>query len=75
MSKFEIDALGEACPIPLLKVQKKWPELRHGDVLVVSIDHSCALKNIPEWANKQGHNVEVEEVEDGVWDIYIEKIS
>lgn len=41
--------------------------------MIVSIDHSCALKNIPEWARKEGHNVEVEEVDDGVWDIYIEK--
>jgi len=73
MAEFTLDCLGEACPVPLLKVQKKWTELKPGDVLIVNIDHSCALKNIPEWARKQGYNVEVEEVDDGVWDIYIEK--
>jgi TusA-related sulfurtransferase len=73
MAEYIVDALGEACPIPLLKVQKKWAELKAGDVLIVNIDHSCALKNIPEWARKEGHNVEVDEVEEGVWDIYIEK--
>lgn len=73
MAEFTIDALGEACPIPLLKCQKKWPDLKTGDIMIVNIDHSCALKNIPEWARKAGHNVEVTEVEDGVWDIYIEK--
>jgi len=75
MAEYSLDALGEACPIPLLRVQKKWSDLKVGDVLIVNIDHSCALKNIPEWARKEGHNVEVEEVEDGVWDIYIEKTA
>ena len=75
MAEHSLDALGEACPVPLLKVQKKWSSLAVGDVLIVSIDHSCALKNIPEWARKEGHNVEVVEVEEGVWDIYIEKTA
>ena len=75
MADYNLDALGEACPVPLLKVQKKWPSLQVGDVLIVNIDHSCALKNIPEWARKEGHNVEVVEVEEGVWDIYIEKTA
>ncbi|MNW63465.1 SirA-like protein [compost metagenome] len=48
-------------------------ELKVGDVLVVSIDHSCAMKNVPEWARKQGHNVEIEEIDDGEWEIVIEK--
>lgn len=73
MAEFTLDCLGEACPVPLLKVQKKWADLQRGDVLIVNIDHSCALKNIPEWARKEGQNVEVEEVDDGLWDIYIEK--
>jgi TusA-related sulfurtransferase len=73
MAEFTLDCLGEACPIPLLKIQKKWPALKLGDVLIVHIDHSCALKNIPEWARKDGHNVEVDEVDEGTWDIYIEK--
>ena len=36
-----------------------------GDVLVAQIDHSCAMKNVPEWARNQGYNVEIEEVDDG----------
>ena len=31
------------------------------------------MKNVPEWARKQGYNVEVEEVDDGEWDVIIEK--
>ena len=73
MAEFELDCLGEACPVPLMKTEKKLASLAAGDVLVVHIDHSCAMKNVPEWARKQGFNVEVEEVDDGEWDVIIEK--
>lgn len=73
MAEFSLDCLGEACPVPLMKTQKKMEELGVGDVLVVNIDHSCAMKNVPEWARTQGYNVEVEEVDDGEWEVVIEK--
>jgi TusA-related sulfurtransferase len=68
-----LDCLGEACPVPLIKTEKALEELESGDVLIVQIDHSCAMKNVPEWARKQGHEVELEEVDDGEWECIIEK--
>ncbi|GKI13630.1 sulfurtransferase TusA family protein [Allofournierella sp.] len=73
MAEFSLDCLGEACPVPLMKTQKEIEKLGVGDVLIVNIDHSCAMKNIPEWARNQGYNVEVEEVDDGEWEVVIEK--
>ena len=52
---------------------KKMESMAVGDVLIVSIDHSCAMKNVPEWARNQGYNVEIEEVDDGEWELIIEK--
>ena len=75
MNEVIIDCLGEACPVPLVKAQNKLKELDQGDILIVQIDHSCAMKNLPEWARKDGHNVEVEEVDDGEWEVNIEKIK
>ena len=69
-----LDCMGEACPVPLIKTEKALEKLEKGDVLVVQIDHSCAMKNVPEWARKQGHNVEIEEVDDGEWELFIEKV-
>jgi len=74
MNEVIIDCLGEACPVPLIKAQNELAKLNAGDVLIVQIDHSCAMKNLPEWASKDGHNVEVEEVEDGEWEVIIEKV-
>ncbi len=68
-----LDCLGEACPVPLVKAEKALEKLASGDVLIVQIDHSCAMKNVPEWARKQGHEVELEEVDDGEWECIIEK--
>ena len=53
--------------------KNKLKELEVGDVLIVMIDHSCAMKNVPEAARKAGHNVEVEEVDDGEWEVIVEK--
>lgn len=75
MAEYRLDCMGEACPVPLLKAEKKLKELSAGDVLVVEIDHSCAMKNVPEWARKQGHNVDLEEVDDGEWEVIIEKVE
>jgi len=75
MSKeVELDCLGEACPVPLIKAEKALEKMDAGDTLIVQIDHSCAMKNVPEWARKKGHNVEVEEVDDGEWEVFIEKV-
>lgn len=73
MAEYELDCLGEACPIPLVKTENKMKELAVGDTLIVIIDHSCALKNVPEWARKNNHTVEVEETGDSEWEIFIDK--
>lgn len=75
MAEIELDCYGEACPVPLVKAQNKLKEMAVNDVLIVQIDHSCAMKNVPEWARKEGHNVEVEEIDDGEWEVIIEKLK
>lgn len=75
MAEYVLDCLGEACPVPLMRTERKLSELLNGDILVVAIDHSCAIKNVPEWARAQGHHVEIDEVDDGEWEVIIEKTS
>ena len=75
MAEKVLDCLGEACPVPLIRTQRALAALAVGDVLVVQVDHSCAMKNVPEWAEKAGHNFEIEEVDDGRWEIVIEKAA
>lgn len=72
-SKFHLDCLGEICPVPLLKVQEQVSQMTAGDTLTVSVDYSCAMKNIPDWAESEGHKVEVETAGNGEWKITIIK--
>lgn len=75
MAEHTLDCLGEACPVPLVKTQKALEGIPVGDILIVNIDHSCAMKNIPDWARSVGHGVEIEEVGEGEWDIIIQKMK
>ncbi len=73
MKEYTLDCMGEACPLPMMKTEKQMEKMEVGDVVIVQIDHSCAVKNVPEWARNQGYNVEIDEVDDGEWEIIIEK--
>ena len=73
MKEYTLDCLGEACPIPLIRAQKKFETMEVGDVLIINVDHSRAIKNIPEWAQEVEYNCEVEEVSEGEWNIIVEK--
>ncbi|KPU27023.1 response regulator SirA [Caloranaerobacter sp. TR13] len=73
MNEIKLDCMYEACPIPLLKAMKRLAKMDIGDVLILETDHSCSIKNVVEWAKKQGHNVDYMEIGEGEWEIYIEK--
>ena len=73
MAERYLDCLGEACPVPLMKTQKELESMQKGDILVVGINHICAMKNVPDWARSQGYNVDIDEVGEGEWEVTIEK--
>lgn len=75
MAEIELDCLGEACPVPLIRTQKAMDGMAVNDIIVVHVDHSCAMKNVPDWARSVGHNVEIDEVGEGEWDIVVEKLK
>ena len=53
MKEVMLDCFGEACPVPLVKAQNKIAELEVGDVLIVQIDHSCAMKTFQNGLEKK----------------------
>lgn len=68
-----IDCIGDPCPLPLIKAEKKMRQLSLGDQICLEIDHNCALNSIPEWARKKGYQVRIEETPYLEWKIYIKK--
>ncbi|WP_430883156.1 sulfurtransferase TusA family protein [Fusibacter sp. JL216-2] len=75
MNEIILECFSEICPVPLVRTQNTLKEMEIGDVLIVQIDHSCAMINIPDWALTNGHKVETDEVSDGEWEITITKMK
>lgn len=67
-----IDCMGDMCPIPMIKIEKKLQSMKPGDddFMVIS-DHSCTLTSIRE---KYFRNIKkIDEVMIGVWEIILKK--
>lgn len=73
MAIVKLDCMYELCPIPLLKANKELKKMECGDILIMQTDHSCSIKNVIEWAKKEGHKFDYIEIGEGEWEIYIEK--
>lgn len=73
MAVHHLDMLGELCPHPLLMAQAKMEEVAVGDSLLIESDFSRSVRNLLAWADKSGHNFDVEEVAPGIWQVKITK--
>lgn len=73
MAVRELDCLYEACPIPLIKAVQELKTMKTGDILVLRSDQSCLGVIAEEWGEQNNYSVRVVEVEDGVWEVYIQK--
>jgi len=74
MKEHFIDALGDFCPIPSLKVQAVMKQMNPGDRIILITDHSCTANTIKE-DMRQKNKVIVEEIDNGIWQITIIKSS
>ena len=71
-----IDALGDICPIPIIKAEKILKQIKDNDRVIVETDHSCSIASVTNhFAQKYGYPSTIEEVEEGIWQIIITKKS
>ncbi|MED4728145.1 sulfurtransferase TusA family protein [Aneurinibacillus migulanus] len=68
-----LDALGEVCPYPLLKVQMAMEGVKSGGILCVHFDCGKATETIPEWAKEDGHEQLSLEEHGDQWTIRLRK--
>lgn len=73
MAVRELDCLYEACPIPLIRAVQELRTMKPGDILVLRSDQSCLGVIAEEWGEQNNHTIRVVEVEDGEWEVYIQK--
>jgi TusA-related sulfurtransferase len=71
-----VDSLGDICPIPIIKIEKKLKEAKVTDRIVLESDHSCSTSSVVNhFKTKYGYPTEVIRVDEGVWHIIITKTS
>ncbi len=73
MVEYKLDITGKVCPYCILFTRKKVSKIASGDTLIVKCDHPPESENIPFDMKKAGHNVEINLVKPGLWEIIIIK--
>lgn len=73
MAEHHLDLVGDVCPVPLLRTERKVKEMQIGDVLVIESEQPAAVRNIADWAEKHGHSLEVKPLGRGLWQLVLTK--
>ena len=66
-----VDARGYSCPIPVVMVQKA-TKTESGD-LEVLVDNRCAVENVTRFANNNGYDVTVKNLDDDEFSLLLVK--
>lgn len=72
-AKQVLDVKGLACPMPIVRTKKAMEVLQSGEVLEVHFTDKGAIKDIPAWSKKGGHEVLQHIEENGVLKFWIKK--
>ncbi|MCR4955603.1 MAG: sulfurtransferase-like selenium metabolism protein YedF [Lachnospiraceae bacterium] len=58
----KVNAIGDTCPIPVVKTKKAIKELNGAGVVETSVDNEIAVQNLTKMANKSGYAVKSEKI-------------
>lgn len=64
-----VNAMGDACPMPVVKTLKALKSLDGAGVVVTSVDNATAVENLTKMAQEKNCAVEVERVSDAEWHV------
>lgn len=68
-----LDCLGDACPIPLMKLQACKSLKEKGSSVMLVTDHSCVCESVTQYCKKRELTLRIEEPINGVWEMYIHR--
>lgn len=69
-----VNAMGDACPIPVVKTKKAMQELKQPDIVEVLVDNEIAVQNVMKMASGSGGDVTSEKIGDKEFKVII-KVS
>ncbi|MGI6756069.1 MAG: sulfurtransferase-like selenium metabolism protein YedF [Atopobiaceae bacterium] len=67
--KVEVNAIGDACPVPVVKTIKAIKELSGAGSVITKVDNETAVKNLTKLASDKGYGSETKNLEDGTFEV------
>lgn len=71
MVKMTVDAMGDHCPIPVVKTKKALGKLQGAGQIEVLVDNETAMKNVMKMAKSSGASAESEKISDREYKVMI----
>lgn len=68
----QVNALGDACPIPVVKTKNAIKELGGGGVVETLVDNEIAVQNLTKMANQKGYKVSSKKLSDRQYQVTME---
>lgn len=70
--KIEVNAMGDACPIPVVKTKNAIKELKEGGQVTVLVDNEIAVQNLTKMANQKQYKVTSEKTGENAYQVVME---
>ena len=68
----QVNAMGDACPLPVVKTKKAIAELNGGGTVEVLVDNEIAVQNLTKMANQKGYGVKSEKLGEAQFRVLME---
>lgn len=66
-----VNAIGDACPIPVVKTRKAMETIKGSEVVETLVDNEIAVENLKKMAGQMGYQVKNQKLEEGKYSVQI----
>ena len=67
----KVNAMGDACPIPVIKTKNAIKEMREGGTVEVAVDNAIAVQNLTKMAKQKQYVCQSEKISDDEYKVWI----
>ena len=66
-----VNAIGDACPVPVVKTRKAMETIKGAEVVETLVDNEIAVQNLKKMAGQMGYQVKDQKLEEGKYSVQI----
>ena len=66
-----VNAIGDACPVPVVKTRKAMETIKGAEVVETLVDNEIAVENLKKMAGQMGYQVKHQKLEEGKYSVQI----